>query len=121
MTTARPAVGRPPKHYDWATEWAEKVVSGEIIASKKNIKVAQRHLDDLKNGVEGYEWKPEKASHVIKFIERLPDTKTGKPMPLMLFQKFIVGSIYGWVDKDGNRRFTKLYISMARKQGNIFA
>ncbi|MCD2137179.1 terminase large subunit [Salinicoccus halitifaciens] len=117
MTTARPAVGRPPKHYDWATEYAKKVVSGEIIASKKNIQVAKRHLDEINLKVLNYHWKPEKASHVIRFIEKLPDTKTGKPMPLMLFQKFIVGSLYGWVDKDGNRRFTKAYISMARKQG----
>lgn len=114
----RPVVGRPPKNYDWATEYATKVVSGEIIASKKNIASAKRHLDDLKvQSVLNYEWRPDKAAHVIKFIEMLPDTKTGKPMPLMLFQKYIVGSLYGWIDSDGNRRFTKAYISTARKQG----
>src|SRR5699024_8808334 len=114
----RPDVGRPTKDYDWATEYAIKVVSGEILASKKNIASAQRHLDDLEiQNTLGYKWSPENASHVIKFIEMLPDTKTGKPMPLMLFQKFIVGSLYGWVDSKGNRRFTKAYISTARKQG----
>lgn len=119
MTTVKnpKRAGRKPKNYDWATEYATKVVSGEIIASKKNIQVAQRHLDDIENGVEGYTWSPEKANHVIRFIERLPDTKTGKTMPLMLFQKFIVGSLYGWVDETGNRRFTKAYISMSRKNG----
>lgn len=109
--------GRKPLDYDWATEYAEKVVSGEIIASNKNIQVAKRHLNDIKNGVEGYEWKPEIGNKVIKFIEMLPDVKTGKPMPLMLFQKFIIQSIYSWVDEDDNRRFTKAYISTARKQG----
>lgn len=114
----RPEIGRPPKDYDWATEYAIKVVSGEILASKKNIASAQRHLDDLEiQNTLGYKWSPENASHVIKFIEMLPDTKTGKPMPLMLFQKFIVGSLYGWVDSKGNRRFTKAYISTARKNG----
>ncbi|MDN6463689.1 MAG: terminase large subunit, partial [Lacticaseibacillus paracasei] len=35
------------------------------------------------------------------------------------FQKFIIGSIYGWVDKDDSniRRFTDVFISMARKNG----
>nr|WP_260833022.1 phage terminase family protein [Staphylococcus pseudintermedius] len=35
----------------------------------------------------------------------------------MLFQKFIVGNIYGWRRKGSFRRYTKAYISMARKQG----
>ncbi|WP_241545850.1 terminase large subunit domain-containing protein, partial [Staphylococcus pseudintermedius] len=59
----------------------------------------------------------EKANKAIKFIEMLPDPKTNEPMPLMLFQKFIVGNIYGWRRKGGFRRYTKAYISMARKQG----
>lgn len=109
--------GRKPKNFDYATLYAEKVVSGEIIASKKNIAVAKRHLQDIELNVLTYKWKPEKAAHVIQFIEMLPDPKTGKPMPLMLFQKFIVGSLYGWEDENGHRRFTKAYISMARKQG----
>lgn len=105
------------KNHDYATEWAEKVISGEIIANKKNIQVAQRHLDDLKNGVEGYVWKPEAAIKVINFIEMLPDPQSGKNLKMELFQKFLISSLYGWRDKDNNRRFTKAYISMARKNG----
>lgn len=102
---------------DYATEYARKVVSGEILASEMNIKTCQRHLDDLANPPEGYVWNVNEANKIIEFIEMLPDTKTNKPMPLMQFQKFIVGSLYGWRTTDGYRRFTKGYISMARKQG----
>lgn len=107
-----------PENFDYATYYAEQVVAGEIIASKKNIASAKRHLDDLKiQNTLNYYWKPKEAAKVIKFVEMLPDTKTGESMPLMLFQKYIVGSLYGWVDSEGNRRFTKAYISTARKQG----
>src|SRR5699024_3264720 len=112
--------GRPPSpdNFDYATYYAEQVVSGKIIASKKNIQVAQRHLDDLKvQNVLNYQWRPEKAAKVIKFIEMLPDPKSGENLKMELFQIFIVGSLYGWRDADDNRRFTKAYISMARKNG----
>lgn len=102
---------------DYTTEYARKVVSGEILASAMNIKTCQRHLDNLVSPPDGYVWKVEEANKIIEFIEMLPDTKTNKPMPLMEFQKFIVGSLYGWRTTDGYRRFTKGYISMARKQG----
>ncbi|MDT0692696.1 terminase large subunit [Staphylococcus chromogenes] len=103
---------------DYATLYAEKVVSGDILVSKKNYAVAKRHLNDLKNPPDGCYWDVEKANKAIKFIEMLPDPKTNEPMPLMLFQKFIVGSIYGWRRDGGFRRFTKGYVSMARKQGS---
>lgn len=110
--------GRKKLNHDWASEWANKVVSGEIMASKKNTQAAQRHLKDIEvQNVLNYQWKPEAGNKVIKFVEKLPDTKTGRPMPLMLFQKFIIQSLYGWVDDKGSRRFTKAYISTARKQG----
>ncbi|MDR9833891.1 terminase large subunit [Staphylococcus coagulans] len=102
---------------DYTTLYAQKVVSGDILASKKNIAVAKRHLNDLKSPPEDCYWDVEKANKAIKFVEMLPDPKTNEPMPLMLFQKFIVGSIYGWRRTGGFRRYTKAYISMARKQG----
>ncbi|UXV35965.1 phage terminase family protein [Staphylococcus sp. IVB6181] len=102
---------------DYATLYAEKVLSGDILVSEKNYAVAERHLNDLKHPPEGCYWDAKKANKAIKFIEMLPDPKTNQPMPLMLFQKFIVGSIYGWRREGGFRRYTKGYISMARKQG----
>ena len=36
---------------DFVTEYAQKVVNGEILASNKNVKVCQRHLDDLNNKI----------------------------------------------------------------------
>lgn len=102
---------------DFVTEYAQKVVDGEILASKKNVKVCQRHLDDLNNKDLPYDFYVDKANHVIKFLEMLPDPKTSKKMELAGFQKFIVGSLYGWQDSEGYKRFTKAYISLSRKNG----
>lgn len=109
------------KQKDYVTEYAKKVVSGELIASKKNIQAAERHLRDLELNVLKYHFDVAKANKVIKFLEMLPDPKTMKVMKLAGFQKFIVGSLYGWVDDDGYRRFTKAYISMSRKNGKTIA
>lgn len=102
---------------DYVTEYAKKVVNGKILASKKNVKVCQRHLDDLNNSELPYSFHVDKANHVIKFLEMLPDPKTSKKMDLAGFQKFIVGSLYGWQDEQGYKRFTKAYISLSRKNG----
>lgn len=99
------------------TEYASKVVNGEIIASDKNIKACQRHLDDLDNPDFKYTFDVDKANDVINFLEMLPDPKSGDMLGLAEFQKFIVGSLYGWVDENGYRRFTKAYLSMSRKNG----
>ncbi len=106
---------------DFVTEYAQKVVNGEILASNKNVKVCQRHLDDLNNKNLPYHFDVKRSNHVIKFLEMLPDPKSGKKMELAGFQKFIVGSLYGWQDSEGYKRFTKAYISMSRKNGKTIA
>lgn len=106
---------------DYATIYANKIVNGEIIACQKVKQACQRHLRDLERSKSPdfpYEYRIDKANKPIKFMEMLPDVSTGKKMQLALFQKFIVGSLYGWVDKiNGYRRYNKAYISMARKNG----
>ncbi len=102
---------------DRTTTYAQKVVSGEILASQKNIKACTRHLSDMNLKVLKYHFDVERANKVINFIELLPVPKTMKQMELKQFQCFIIGSLFGWVDDMGNRRFTKAYISMSRKNG----
>lgn len=106
-----------PRNSDPVTEYAQKVVNGDILASKKNIKTCKRHLRDIQNPNFEYHFDVERANNVINFLEMLPDPKNGKPMKLAGFQKFIAGSLMGWIDYQGDRRFTKAYLSMSRKNG----
>lgn len=107
---------------DPGTQYAQKVVNGEIIACKKVIQACQRHLDDLERENFDYVYIPERAEIAVKFMEILPDISTGKPVKSAMFQKFIVYSLYGWYRKDNTdlRRFNKALISMARKNGKSF-
>lgn len=103
---------------DSTTEYAKRVVSGDILASKSIIDACNRHLKDMESQTE-YVWDFSYAEKAISFMEMLPDPKTGKTFPLANFQKFIVGSIYGWrrVDNKELRRFKKAVVSVARKNG----
>ncbi|ERL64041.1 terminase large subunit [Schleiferilactobacillus shenzhenensis] len=107
---------------DSTTEYAQKVVSGEILASKKVILAAKRHLNDLekaKNSDFSYVFDVEKAEKAIGFMDILPDPKTMRPFGLADYQQFIIGSLYGWVRRDNPNlaRYHKAFISMARKSG----
>lgn len=107
---------------DPGTQYARKVVNGEIIAGKKVIKACHRHLNDLEKEDFDYVYLPERAEIAVKFMEILPDISTGQSVEMAEFQKFIIYSLYGWFRKDDNklRRFNKALISMARKNGKSF-
>lgn len=106
---------------DYVQEYIEAVNSGKIKVGKKIQQAIDRHKRDLEKSKSDdypYVYDVEKTRLPIKFIESLPDPKSMKPNELALFQKFIIGLIFGWVHKKtGYRRFRKAYISMARKQG----
>lgn len=101
---------------DPVTDYARSVYKGDIIASQKVKKECERHLRFL-NDREDYYFDVQESNRVIKFLEMLPNPTTGETMELEDFQRFIVGSIMGWKTKEGNRRFTKAYVSMSRKNG----
>lgn len=71
----------------------------------------------------GNEWVPKKAQKIFRFFTFLrytdgPKEIVGQPIKLEPFQKFILGSIFGWAHKEtGHRRFRKAFIEMARKNG----
>ncbi len=84
---------------------------------------AQRHLDDLKrarrNKAWGYRFDPWHGNDVCDFIEKLPhiegqwDTATITLEPAQVFWLVVV---FGWRRiADGRRRFTNVYIEVARK------
>ncbi|MCY7954783.1 terminase large subunit [Bacillus licheniformis] len=105
------------------TWYAEKVVSGEIIASKKNILACKRHLRDLKRaGTDEfpYVFNEEKGHRPIQFIEKFCKPSQGQydSLTLQPWQHFVIGSLYGWVHRDtGLRRFREGLVFVARKNG----
>lgn len=106
---------------DETTLYAEKVVKGEIIACEKIVLACRRHLNDIersKGDAFAFTFDVEAAQESIDFMESLSDPETGQPLKLLMFQKWIVGSLFGWIRKDnGYRRFKRAMISMARRNG----
>jgi phage terminase large subunit-like protein len=100
------------------TEYAKAIKSGEITANKWVKLAANRHLKDLKE--KKWLFDESKAKQVFRFFEILRHTKgemAGQPFKLEDWQKFIIGSIFGWVDEYGRRRYRRAYIEIGRKNG----
>jgi phage terminase large subunit-like protein len=80
----------------------------------------ERHLRDLgREGREGfaYQWQPERAQHAIDFFEQFLLLGEGQPFRLQPWQKFIVGSLHGWRQLDGYRRFRTAYVEVGKGAG----
>lgn len=104
-------------------KYIEQVLSGELIAPKKMILACQRHVNDLKHSESNefpYFFDEAQAKKAIQFMELLPSTD-GKKISMLGFQKFIIGSLYGWRTKERNyRRFNRAFISKSRKNGKTY-
>lgn len=100
------------------TEYAEKVINGEIVACEY-VKLACSRYLKLFQRKDVY-FKSEKADKVINFISKLKHftgSHNGKPFILQEWQKFIIYSIYGFYKEDGTRLVRNAYIEVARKNG----
>lgn len=103
---------------DATTAYAEQVVAGKIVAGKPVRQACERHLRDLKEGESrGLTWRPEKAEVRFRFFENVLVLPDGKPFKLEPFQKFIVGSVFGWYRATGTRRFRMAYVETAKGSG----
>lgn len=104
-----------------ATQYARDVLDSKILACKWVRLACQRHFDDLKRDVDGwrYTWNPEletgegkkyrPADRVCHFIELLPHVSGDwaarkENIRLEPWQIFVIGSIFGWIDRETKRR-----------------
>lgn len=107
---------------DEATAYARAIVAKKLVAGALVRLACARHLDDLKNGKKrGLAWDVAAAQRVIKFF---PDVlrfaegqHAGNPFELQPWQKFVVGSLFGWKRLDGARRFRTAYCEIGKGNG----
>lgn len=107
---------------DPVTAYARNVVRGKIIAGDPVIAACKRHLEDLEKAPSrGFFFDTKKVNRVIGFFRdvlRLNGGEyEGKPYILLDWQEFIVGSLFGWVDASGHRRFRVAFIETAKGSG----
>lgn len=106
------------------TIYAKLVIQGEIIANKWVKLACERHLKDLKRSKADpdFPWKfdEEKGWRPIRFIEKKchPTKGSFKHLVMQPWQHFVVGSMFGWINKStGVRRYRESLIFVARKNG----
>lgn len=112
----------PPAISDAATQYAQEVVSGKRIAGPHVRGQCARHLRDLEDGHKrGLVWnvaESEKAQGFYADVLKLNGGDfEGKPFELLPWQKFVVGSLFGWQGVDGYRRFRVAYVETAKGSG----
>jgi phage terminase large subunit-like protein len=110
-------------YVDAAVGYIEAVNSGRIETCRYVRLACQRQAEDWnawQAGTFPFRFIPERAEAVCAFIERLPHIRgQWKTLTLKLepWQCFILTTVFGWVDKHGNRRFRSVYIEVPRKNG----
>ena len=101
------------------TEYAEKVLNGDIVAGELLKLACKRYLSWFER--DDIEFRPERADRVINFCEHLKLSTgkfAGKMMRLTEWQKFVIYNIYAFVHKDtGYRVIRQCYLQLARKSG----
>lgn len=107
---------------DPVTTYARRVVEGKIIAGPHVRDACARHLKDLEQAPKrGFFFDLEKVKRAIGFFRDVlclnGGEYEGKPYELLDWQAFIVGSIFGWVDADGMRRFRMAYVETGKGSG----
>jgi phage terminase large subunit-like protein len=102
------------KYARWVLDPTNAIRTGRL------VKLAcERFLSDLERTDIYFD--EEEASHCINFIERYclqwEGAWKGEAFLLQPWQKFALQNIYGWMKKNGKRRFSKAYIQIAKKNG----
>lgn len=113
---------------DPTTDYAKNVASGLIIAGPHVRDACKRHLNDLKNR-RGLVFDLAAANRTIQYfkdvltVEKEFEDEFGEisseaiPFVLEPSQCFIIGSIFGWKNKLGYRRFRRAYIEIGKGNG----
>jgi Phage terminase-like protein, large subunit len=93
-------------YLDAAITYCTSVLSGKITANKWVKAACRRQLDDLEAAERDptfpFEWRPDKAEHICRFLEMLPHIKgkwAGRRIVLDLWQILIVTTVFGWYRK----------------------
>lgn len=127
--TRPPKSPRPPaatsskrRAGDAVEKYARDVVEGRVVAGPMVRQACQRHLTDLIEGPKrGLKWDRKAARWAMEFFPSVlhlaQGEHAGKPFELQPWQKFIVGSLFGWMGADGHRRFRTAYLEIGKGNG----
>lgn len=107
-------------HTNYILKYWRAIDSGKIQVSRKVRAVYEQLAKDCKSKTGKYHFDIDRASRPIFFVEtfcKQSKGAIGKPIKLELFQKAGIQAIFGFVDKDGIRKYNEVMWVMGRKNG----
>lgn len=112
---------------NFVREYNKQLQSGEVVACEEIKLVYERLVKemDCKDDSFPFWFSEEQGEYVINFIEgfcrHYQGDNAGQLVKLELFQKAFIQSLFGWLEKDTNRRrFREYFFEVARKHGKSF-
>jgi len=99
-------------------KYVDDVLKKKIVVCDMTYKAVLRFARDLEK--KEFIFNEQEADKIISFIETLKFTEQDyldKNFILEDWQSFIVANIFGWKTKEGNRRFKKAFVFVARGNG----
>jgi phage terminase large subunit-like protein len=102
-----------------AEQFISDVLSGKQVAGPYIVKACQRHVSDLETAASrGLYFDADAGVRVAEFIETFctPPNQTD-PMILMPWEHALSYISHGWKRDDGTRRFRRIYLEVAKKNG----
>ena len=98
-------------------KYISDVQSGAVPVCEHVRNAVDRYVADR---AAGWGFSDTYALHAIEFIEQLEHSTgeyAGKPFELEPWQAFIIWNLFGFLNEDGSRRFTRAYVEVPRKNG----
>lgn len=112
-----------PNYTKIAQKYCADILSGKIPACKTVIQACRRQVDDLErfSGDDApFRFDVRSASTICWFIENLTHVKgelAGEKIHLEPWQVFILTTAFGWITREGGRRYRRAYIEVPRGNG----
>lgn len=114
---------------NYVKEYYEQIKSEKIIACEEIKSVYERMVREMdmsdKDSSFPFWFSEETGEYVINFIETFckhyQGDHAGELVKLEMFQKAFIQNLFGWLEKDSNRRrFREYFFEVARRHGKSF-
>ena len=113
---------------NYVKEYNKQIQSGKIVACEEIKRIYKRMVEEMDKSKDDsfpFWFSEESGQYVIDFIEtyckHYQGEHAGQLVKLELFQKAFIQSLFGWLEKETNRRrFREYFFEVARKHGKSF-
>lgn len=113
---------------NFVRQYNDKIQSGEVVACEEIKGIYSRlvkEMDLSKDDSFPFWFSEESGEYAINFIEtycrHYQGDRAGELVVLDLFQKAFIQALFGWLEKETNRRrFREYFFEVARKHGKSF-